>query len=138
MPKVLNKRSFPPGHVVFEEGAKGNHAYVVQKGAVQIQKKAPNGGVINLGVIRDGGIFGEMALIDKSPRMATAKCLEKTDCIDISEDILHRKLDACDPAIRLLIIVLIRMIRTVAEKGRLPAEELEEVMEAAVDELIVE
>lgn len=138
MAKTLNKLTFPAGHVVFREGEKGNHAYVVQKGQVQIQKKAPNGGVITLGTIRDGGIFGEMALIDKSPRMATATCLEKTDCIDISEDILRKKLDTCDPAIRMLIVILIRMIRTVAEKGRLPAEQLEEVMEVAVDELIVE
>jgi len=131
MTKVLNKQTFPAGHVIFQEGAPGTHAYVVQTGAVTIQKKAPGGKTTTLGTVKNGGIFGEMALIDKSKRMATAVTAVETVCITIPEETLSRKLQTCDPAIRMLIIVLIRMIRKVAKNGRLPADDLENVMAAA-------
>lgn len=138
MSKVLNKQTFPIGHVIFQEGAKGTHAYVVQKGAVQIQKKAADGKTITLGTVKNGGIFGEMALIDKSRRMATAVTAEDTICITIPEETLREKLQTCDPAIKMLIIVLIRMIRKVAKNGRLPADDLDKVMAEAEDDFLIE
>jgi len=134
MSKVLNKQTFPAGHVIFKEGAEGTHAYVVQKGSVTIQKKAPGGKTITLGTVKDGGIFGEMALIDKSKRMATAVSEVDSVCIAIPEETLSRKLQTCDPAIKMLIIVLIRMIRKVAKNGRLPPDDLKKVMAAAEDD----
>lgn len=138
MSKVLNRRTFPAGHVIFQEGSKGTHAFVVQKGAVQIQKTAPGGKTIVLGTVKDGGIFGEMALIDRSRRMATAITTDNTVCIAIPEETLREKLETCDPAIKMLIIVLIRMIRKVAKKGRLPAADLDKVMQAAEDDFLID
>jgi CRP/FNR family transcriptional regulator, cyclic AMP receptor protein len=65
--------SFAPGDVIFAEGDKGDKMYVVRSGEVQIEL---NGHVIE--TLPPGGIFGEMALIDGSPRAATARA--KTDC----------------------------------------------------------
>lgn len=138
MSKVLNKQTFPAGRVIFQEDATGTHAYVVQKGAVQIQKKASGGKTIVLGTVKDGGIFGEMALIDKSRRMATAVAIDDTVCITIPEETLREKLQTCDPAIRMLIVVLIRMIRKVAKNGRLPADDLDKVMAEAEEEFIID
>jgi len=137
MSKVLNKQSFAAGHVIFQENATGTHAYVVQKGAVQIKKKAPGGKTIILGTVTDGGIFGEMALIDKSRRMATAVAIDDTVCIVIPEATLRAKLQTCDPAIKMLIVVLIRMIRKVAKNGRLPADDLDKVMAEAEEEFLI-
>jgi len=62
-----------PGHVVFREGDKGDSMYVVLEGELAIQVK---GEVID--TTGPGGIVGEMALIDNSPRSAT--CVAKTTC----------------------------------------------------------
>ena len=134
MAKVLNRRTFPAGHVIFQEGSRGTHAFVVQKGAVQIQKTAPDGKTIVLGTVKDGGIFGEMALIDRSRRMATAVTTDNTVCIAIPEETLREKLETCDPAIKMLIVVLIRMIREVAKNGRLPADDLNKMMAEATED----
>ncbi|MEO8386722.1 MAG: cyclic nucleotide-binding domain-containing protein, partial [Betaproteobacteria bacterium] len=68
--KVAN---FVEGAKIMEEGAPGSSMYIVMSGRVSIaigrkvvEKLAP------------GGVFGEMALVDNSPRTATA--IARTDC----------------------------------------------------------
>ena len=59
---------FKPGDVVFAEGDKGDKMYVIRSGEVEILR---DGHVVE--TLAPGGIFGEMALIDGSPRAATAR-----------------------------------------------------------------
>ena len=61
------------GDVVFSEGDKGDAMYVVRSGELIIEK----GGKV-METVGPGGVFGEMALIDGSPRVATVRA--KTDC----------------------------------------------------------
>ncbi len=65
--------TYDPGEIIFAEGDKGGHMYVVRSGDVEIEQ---NGKIIE--TLSGGGIFGEMALIDGSPRSATARA--KTAC----------------------------------------------------------
>ena len=65
--------TYDPGEIIFAEGDKGEHMYVVRSGDVEIEQ---NGKIIE--TLSGGGIFGEMALIDGSPRSATARA--KTAC----------------------------------------------------------
>lgn len=66
-------RRFHAGETLFTEGDAGDCMFAVIEGEVAIQK---NGIVLErVGV---GGVFGEMALIDHSPRSASA--VANTDC----------------------------------------------------------
>lgn len=65
--------SFASGEVIFKAGDQGNMMYVLRSGEVEIEI---NGKIIEK--LSERGIFGEMALIDGSPRSATARA--KTDC----------------------------------------------------------
>jgi len=65
--------SFKPGEVIFAKGDKGDKMYVIRSGEVEIER---DGKVVES--LSPGGIFGEMALIDGSPRAATARA--KTSC----------------------------------------------------------
>jgi CRP/FNR family cyclic AMP-dependent transcriptional regulator len=56
-----------PGQVVFNEGDKGDLLYVLLEGSVQIRV-----GEVVVETAERGAIFGEMALIDDSPRSASA------------------------------------------------------------------
>ncbi|MBC8012488.1 MAG: cyclic nucleotide-binding domain-containing protein [Methyloceanibacter sp.] len=62
-----------PGDVIFSEGDKGDKMYVIRTGEVEVER---NGKIVE--TLAAGGIFGEMALIDGSPRAATARA--KTSC----------------------------------------------------------
>jgi CRP-like cAMP-binding protein len=55
------------GTVVFEEGSPGSTMYGVIEGEIELRTKA--GKVYKVG---PEGTFGEMAIIDRSPRTATA------------------------------------------------------------------
>ncbi|WP_425405379.1 cyclic nucleotide-binding domain-containing protein [Hwanghaeella sp.] len=131
MADILNRRSFKAGSFVFREGDKGNHAYVVQSGRVAIEKTGKDGKAITLGTLQTGAIFGEMALVDNSTRMAAARAEEPTVLITIPKEVVQKKLERADPVVRMLILMMIRMIRTLAEHGGLGNKMVEELIRVA-------
>ena len=72
------RRSLPRGTVVFARGEPGTGLMGVLAGAVKISVPSANGREIVLGIMREGDIFGEMALIDGRPHTTDATAL--TDC----------------------------------------------------------
>ncbi|PZU98773.1 MAG: cyclic nucleotide-binding protein [Pseudanabaena sp.] len=65
--------TIPAGQVIFEKGGIADQMYAVIEGEVEISIDGKF-----LDVTGAGGIVGEMALIDSSPRSATA--IAKTEC----------------------------------------------------------
>ncbi len=108
--QTLERKVIPKNTPIFREGDPGNNAYVVQKGCVEIWK-TEGGDKIILGVIGRGGVFGEMALVDSEPRMASATTLEPTICLVISDRIFSEKLDEADPFVVALLRIFCRNIR---------------------------
>jgi CRP/FNR family cyclic AMP-dependent transcriptional regulator len=109
--EVIN---FPKGKVLFKQGDKGDSAYIVNSGAVGMYREA-QGRKIPLATVRRGELFGEMAVIDPSPRLATAFTLEDSALMVIPIDIMLDKLRRADPFIRALIHMLMNNLRGVHE-----------------------
>ncbi len=65
------EKIFMPGGVIIEEGSEGHEFFIVIFGEVNIDKKIGDQQT-TVGVRRPGEIFGEMALLDKEPRSASA------------------------------------------------------------------
>ncbi|MDX9861043.1 MAG: cyclic nucleotide-binding domain-containing protein [Rhodospirillales bacterium] len=114
--KVLERKVFQAGEIIFKEGDEGHRAYVVQAGGVEIFK-VKDGKKVVLGVIGPGGIFGEMALIDDVPRMAYAAAVDVTTVILISRQMLDDKLSKADPFLRGLINVFASNLRSMAQRN---------------------
>ncbi|RED51009.1 Crp/Fnr family transcriptional regulator [Aestuariispira insulae] len=131
MTKVLNRRSFFPGDIIFHEGDNGSQAFVVQSGRIRIVKALAGGEKGTLGFVEPGGVFGEMALLDNSPRMATAVAEEASVLIVIPESVVKAKLKKTNPVIRMMLVVMIRMLRNISEKVDLEVIDLEAVAQAA-------
>jgi len=70
------------GDVLFSEGDEDRDIFVVVQGEVAIRKKI-SGGEKTLAVLKEGEIFGEMALFEKQPRSATACAVQKTEVLKI-------------------------------------------------------
>ena len=66
-------RELPAGTVIFEEGETGEEMFGVVAGKVELQM--PDGRVFTLGPDES---FGEMAVVDQSPRSGTAIAVEDT------------------------------------------------------------
>lgn len=107
---VLQRQTFQQGDKIFKEGDDGNLAYVVQSGEVEIVKET-DGVETVLGTVGQGGIFGEMALIDSQPRMAMARCKKGSTIIVITRGMFEQKLNKADPFIRGLINIMVSHIR---------------------------
>ncbi len=67
-------REYAAGQTIFREGDPGSEFYVIERGAVEVLS-----GNRLLEVLGENEIFGEMALIDTSPRSATV--VAKTDVV---------------------------------------------------------
>ena len=74
----IKRRSLPRGTVIFAKGETGTGLMSVLAGAVKISVLAADGREIVLGMMREGDIFGEIALLDGHPRTADATAV--TDC----------------------------------------------------------
>jgi CRP/FNR family transcriptional regulator, cyclic AMP receptor protein len=68
---ATDTRQVPAGTVIFAAGSSGEEMFGVMEGRVEL--RLPNGKALE---VRPDEIFGEMALLDKSPRSATAMALE--------------------------------------------------------------
>lgn len=73
----LHERSYLPGEVIFDEGEEGQALYLILSGGVLICHPGQGGRPIARLVA--GNLFGEMALIEDSPRVAQAKAAEPTE-----------------------------------------------------------
>ena len=63
-------KEYEPGQVIIAEYEPGDSFYLIQSGRVQLVK-CVNGTSKNLDILKPGEFFGEMAILDKSPRSAT-------------------------------------------------------------------
>ncbi|MEO5337789.1 MAG: cyclic nucleotide-binding domain-containing protein [Magnetospirillum sp. WYHS-4] len=112
---VLNRKTYGEGASVFREGDQGDVAYVVQTGRIEIFKIV-DGVEKVLGDVGPGGIFGEMALIDDKPRMASARVVDPSTVIVVSRQMLEDKLKKSDPFVRGLLHILASTIRRMSQQ----------------------
>ena len=112
--QVLSRKTYPPGTPIFRQGDPGNAAYVVQTGKVEIWVTEDNEKKV-LGTIGAGGIFGEMALIDNSARMASATAIEASVCIMVPERVFQEKMANADSFIVALLRIFCNNIRSMQQ-----------------------
>lgn len=86
---------------VFEEGERGDHFYVIVHGSIEL-RKATGSGFKKLAVLRAGQAFGEMALLNQTPRSASAYALEDTYLLSVSRAAFAQMLGGDTLSVRLL------------------------------------
>lgn len=67
----------PKDFLLFSEGEPGDRLFIIQKGKVNITKIMDNKEIL-IAVLKEGDIFGEMALLENKPR--TANAITAEDC----------------------------------------------------------
>lgn len=115
MSSVMSRKVYSAGSVVFREGEVASRAFLVEKGTVEIVKSVDGKDKV-LGNVERGGIFGETALIDNKPRMATAIAKDECTLVVISEQMFEEKVSQADPFIRALLRIFVRNIRESTNK----------------------
>jgi CRP-like cAMP-binding protein len=114
---------FEQGHVLFQEGEEGEDMYIIQTGRVAIKKRVKDGET-TLAVLEKGDFFGEMAILERQPRSASAEMLEAGDLIVISGAVFGDMIKA-NPEIA------VRMLRKYSIRLRETNRQLEQVLAAS-------
>jgi CRP/FNR family cyclic AMP-dependent transcriptional regulator len=83
--KLCTLKNYAAGDVIYEEGAIGLSVFVVTSGRAESYKSV-DGRKVKLGVVEAGGVLGEVALLDDSPRSASVAALEATACLLLTRD----------------------------------------------------
>jgi len=89
--KAAVERSFQPGQVILQEGSTGRELYLIVEGLVEVVKGHDAEETV-LARRGPGDFFGEMGLIEASPRFATIRALEPTRLLELSEHELRSAL----------------------------------------------
>jgi len=99
------RHSLSSGEVLFEKGDRGDCAYIVESGTIEIchDPHHPGGVVARLGAQE---IFGEMALFGEHTRSAGARAAEPTALTRVTHDYLGERLNSADPMLRHLLRTL--------------------------------
>jgi CRP-like cAMP-binding protein len=92
---------FEAGEVVFEEGERGDHFYIIVGGEIELRKRAADGSK-KLAILRQGQAFGEMALLNQTPRSASAHALVDSYLLSVSRAAFGQILGGDTLAVRLL------------------------------------
>jgi CRP/FNR family cyclic AMP-dependent transcriptional regulator len=103
------EKQLTSGEVLFKEGDAGDEMYLIRSGKIKIVKDL-EGNKKTLAVIGEGEFFGEMALLDKSPRSAAAIAETDAKLIIVDRDAFLSSVNK-NPFIKYIIETLTTRLR---------------------------
>jgi CRP-like cAMP-binding protein len=80
----MREATYRAGDIIFAEGDYSTDAYIVKRGRVEVY--VTRGTDRPLAVFNEGGVFGELSLLTDQVRTASARAIEETTLIVISQD----------------------------------------------------
>jgi len=110
MGATMERITYSPGDRIFIEGDPAVCAFLIMEGRVELTVRKDDD-VVVIGFAEKGEMLGEMALINTSPRSATARCTEERTVMIVPKDDFERRLKAADPVIQHLLRQLTRRLR---------------------------
>ncbi|MEM6492718.1 MAG: cyclic nucleotide-binding domain-containing protein [Pseudomonadota bacterium] len=121
--RVFSRKTFNAGETIFRQGERASTAYLVEAGQVDLYL-GEGAARCDLESVGPNGLFGELALVDKGERSATAVAAEETTCLVLHEADLDRVMEKVDPFLRNMMQVLSARLRAnnnIVEKGAMSA-----------------
>lgn len=112
----IRPRSFRRGETIFRKDDTGTHLYLVLEGTVKIALPGELGQEALVALMRPGEFFGELALLDRGPRSASATALEDTSAALLAGDDFLAFLESHPAAVRVVLEVLARTIRRLSDR----------------------
>ena len=84
----FGREHFEPKETIFRQGDRGDRLYVIVDGEVEIVQSGPMGDQV-IGRLGPGACFGEMAVVNDSPRMATARSATAVNLLSLDQEAFH-------------------------------------------------
>lgn len=113
----ISKRFFNAGEVIFAEGDVQDIAYIVEEGMVEIWTMIDDERRV-LNSLGMGSLFGELALVDRQPRSASATAATDTLLTIVTQQQVDERLTDADPILRMVLFVVMQHFRSEVERSR--------------------
>ena len=123
------KKFLQKGETLFSDGDPGDAAFIVDSGLIGIYKLV-EGEEVELATLNPGELFGEMAIIDGSKRMAHAVAKEESVVIEIPAAALEARIAKSDPFLKAIMKILVNSLRSVHQAYMRRARSLTDYMNA--------
>ncbi len=72
------ERNYLTNEYLFKEENPGAGMFIIKSGAIIIESKSESGDIMSLATLTEGDFVGELALLNDSPRSASARCIKNT------------------------------------------------------------
>lgn len=115
--EMLDRIELPAGHELFAEGSKGDRAYVIQEGELEITKTSGQRQIL-LALRGTGDVIGEMALLEDLPRMATVTAHTDVTLLAIQREQLQKLLSTSSSAAEAMFYTVLKRWRSTTSKLR--------------------
>jgi len=110
------RRSYPKGRTIVSEGEPSQSMYILLAGRAKVQRSDSEGKEVILAVLGSGEFFGEMSLIDDSPRSASVITLEPCEFMAVSKDAFKAMLTQSPDVAMNVMRGLVRRLREADKK----------------------
>lgn len=90
---LIYERRYQPSEYLFEKGQPGTAMFIIKTGLIKIIVPAKSGDEAELAVLQPEDFVGELALLDDTPRSASARAVEKTEALAFFREDLNDLLD---------------------------------------------
>ena len=111
MSEQQSRRMFKAGDIILKQGEKGDCAYIIEDGLVEISICRSDGNTQIISTRGPGTIIGEMAIVDEAPRVATVKALKDCKMLEITREDFAQRLKSSDPVIQMISQVILTRFR---------------------------
>jgi CRP/FNR family transcriptional regulator, cyclic AMP receptor protein len=86
----LHERQYEENEYLFEINHPGAALFIIMKGEVAIESSNNSAAAVTLATIKSGEFLGELALLDNSPRSASARAIRPTKAFALFREDLNR------------------------------------------------
>jgi signal transduction histidine kinase len=107
---MLKEVRLPAGAELFSQGSAGDSAYVIRQGEIEITRLS-DGRQVPLAVRRQGEMVGEMAILERTPRMASARALTDSVLLAIGSEQMDRLIGSSPTAARVILATVTARLR---------------------------
>jgi len=90
---IIFERTYSSGEYLFEKDQPGAAMFIIKSGLIKIVVPTQSGKEVELATLDQDNFVGELALLDDSPRSASAKAVEPTEAIAFFREDLNNLLD---------------------------------------------
>jgi len=125
--------TFDTDEYIFTEGEAGDCAYFIDSGMVEISLDKDERRLV-MATLTKGEILGEMAIIDRLPRTASARAIVPTVVTAIPLDYVSQKIEQSDPTVRMFLRLAMTRYRDLNTRLGQVFEELSLAQQGASDE----